>query len=632
MDQKAARQHALQQQLERLDGRIAQLDQQSQQLSRLRLALFLAAAFISGVTFLTWGAWPWLVVTLIVFIPFLVVVFLHRRVDTAVIRWQTWRQIKQTHLARMTLDWDNLPPPLPFTASPDHPFATDLDVMGEYSLHRLLDTAVSDDGSARLRDWLLDTRPHPDPITYRQTLTQELTAMPLFRDKLHLYARLSAPQGDGKMSGQQLQTWLEQPDDSHKLRRLLFLLIPLSALNILLFWLRARGVLPPIWVLTWGLYLLLYLLAARPAIGSLFADIMTLRDGLDTLNGVFGFLEGYRYGRSPHVKTLCAPFLDAQKRPSAHLQRIRRAMSGVGLTQHPLLGFLINAVVPWDAFFAYHLANRKKELRTDLPQWLNVWFELEALSSLGNFAWLNPGEICYPQIIPVNGNQFSVIGELSPEAAASRQREAAVQFEARQIGHPLIPSPERVCNDYAIAGIGSVTIVTGSNMAGKSSFLRTLGINLVLAYSGAPVVAQALHASLFRLFASIRVQDSLTDGYSFFYAEVRRLAQLLDALQDDTDQPVFYLIDEIFRGTNNRERLIGSKAYIEALTAGNGLGLIATHDLELVQLAEVRPSIHNAHFRDEVRNGRMLFDYKLHPGPCPTTNALKIMEMAGLPT
>ncbi len=610
MDQKAARQHALQQQLERLDGRITQLQQQSQQLSRLRLALFLAAALISGATFLTWGAWPWLVVTLVVFIPFLVVVFLHRRVDTAVIRWQAWRQIKQTHLARMTLDWDNLPPPLPFTAPPDHPFATDLDVMGEYSLHRLLNTAVSDDGSARLRDWLLDTRPDPDPITYRQTLTGELADMPLFRDKLHLYARLSAPQGAGKMSGQQLQTWLEQPDDSHKLRRLLFLLIPLSALNILLFWLRAQGVLPPVWVFTWGLYLLIYLLAARPAIGSLFADIMTLRDGLDTLNGVFGFLEGYQYGRFSHVKTLCAPFLDEQKRPSAHLQRIRRTMSGVGLTQHPLLGILINAVIPWDAFFAYHLASRKKELRDDLPQWLDVWFELEALSSLGNFAWLNPGEICYPQLNETD----------------------TAQFDAQQIGHPLIPSPERVCNDYAIAGTGSVTIITGSNMAGKSSFLRTLGVNLVLAYSGAPVVAQSLHTSLFRLFASIRVQDSLTDGYSFFYAEVRRLAQLLDALQDDADRPVFYLIDEIFRGTNNRERLIGSKAYIEALTAGNGLGLIATHDLELVQLAEVRPSIHNAHFRDEVRNGRMLFDYKLHPGPCPTTNALKIMEMAGLPT
>lgn len=617
MDPKAARQHALQQQLARLDGRIAQLEQQSQQLSRLRLALFLAGAVISGFTFLTWGAWPWLVVTLLVFLPFLVVVFLHRRVDTAVIRWQTWRQIKQTHLARMTLDWEKLPQPIPYNASPDHPFAVDLDIIGQYSLHRLLDTAVSSDGSARLRDWLLETRPNPDQITYRQTLTQELANMPLFRDKLQLHAVLSTGQTEGKLSGHQLQTWLDQPDDSAKLRRFLFLLVPLSILNMFLFGLRTQGILPPIWIVTWSLYLLVYLLAARPAMGAVFADILTLRDGLDMLNGVFGFLEGYRYGRSPHVKTLCAPFLDEQKRPSAHLKRIRRTMTGIGLTQHPLLSLLINAVIPWDAFFAYLLTNRKKELRADLPQWLNIWHELEALTSLSSFAWLNPGEICYPQIMPVNG-------ERPPKMAA--------QFEARQIGHPLIPSQERICNDYAIAGIGSVTIITGSNMAGKSSFLRTLGVNLVLAYAGAPVVAQSLHTSLFRLFASIRVQDSLTDGYSFFYAEVRRLAQLLDALQDDADRPVFYLIDEIFRGTNNRERLIGSKAYIETLTAGNGLGLIATHDLELVQLAEVRPSIHNAHFRDDVRDGRMLFDYKLHSGPCPTTNALKIMEMAGLPT
>ncbi|HFQ92368.1 MAG TPA: hypothetical protein ENK32_00025, partial [Anaerolineae bacterium] len=217
---KEKRRRRLEQMVGRFDGRIAQLHRHSQQLSRLRLALFLAAALISGVTFLTWGAWPWLVVTLLAFIPFLAVVFLHRRVDTAVLRWQTWRQIKQTHLARMTLDWDKLPPPLPFTANPDHPFAVDLDVMGEYSLHRLLDTAVSGDGSARLRDWLLDTRPNPDQIASRQTLTRELADMPLFRDKLHLYGRLSAPQDDGKLSGQQLQTWLEQPDDSRQLRRL----------------------------------------------------------------------------------------------------------------------------------------------------------------------------------------------------------------------------------------------------------------------------------------------------------------------------------------------------------------------------------------------------------------------------
>ena len=123
----------------------------------------------------------------------------------------------------------------------------------------------------------------------------------------------------------------------------------------------------------------------------------------------------------------------------------------------------------------------------------------------------------------------------------------------------------------------------------------------------------------------------MTDGFSYFYAEVQRLKALLDALQREQAPPLFFLIDEIFRGTNNKERLIGSRAYVAALAGGNGVGIIATHDLDLVTLAESLPGVTNYHFRDDVRNGRMIFDYKLHPGPCPTTNALKIMQLAQLP-
>jgi DNA mismatch repair ATPase MutS len=134
-----------------------------------------------------------------------------------------------------------------------------------------------------------------------------------------------------------------------------------------------------------------------------------------------------------------------------------------------------------------------------------------------------------------------------------------------------------------------------------------------------------------RLFTCIRVTDSLADGISYFYAEVKRLKALLDELARPHPQPLFFFVDEIFRGTNNRERLIGSRAMIQRLAEGNGLGLIATHDLELVQLADITPAIRNIHFREEVRDGQMIFDYHLHPGPSPTTNALKIMALAGLP-
>jgi DNA mismatch repair ATPase MutS len=168
-------------------------------------------------------------------------------------------------------------------------------------------------------------------------------------------------------------------------------------------------------------------------------------------------------------------------------------------------------------------------------------------------------------------------------------------------------------------------------MAGKSVFLKTVGLNLALAYAGGPVDAQHLQTLPFRLFTSIGIADSVTDGISYFYAEVKRLKALLAELERDHPLPLLFCIDEIFRGTNNRERLIGSRAYVRALADNNGAGLIATHDLELTGLADEVPQVENYHFRDRVAGDRMVFDYTLRPGPCPTTNALDIMRLEGLP-
>jgi DNA mismatch repair ATPase MutS len=168
-------------------------------------------------------------------------------------------------------------------------------------------------------------------------------------------------------------------------------------------------------------------------------------------------------------------------------------------------------------------------------------------------------------------------------------------------------------------------------MSGKSTFLRTIGINLCLAQAGAPVCAHSCEWTWSRLACCIRVDDSLDAGLSFFYAEVKRLKAILDATKDRTGPPVLFLIDEIFKGTNNRERLIGSRAYITALSHGHGFGLVSTHDLELADLESEVPSLINAHFQETVSAGALQFDYRLRPGPCPTTNALRIMELEGLP-
>jgi hypothetical protein len=424
-----------------------------------------------------------------------------------------------------------------------------------------------------------------------------------------LQATLAVDNASEQWAGQELVDWLQSENGGRSLRPLLIGLSGLALLNWLLFAGYQLWQWPPLWIGSGLLYGVLFITLGFQRTAALFGDIMFLSDQLRVLNGVFAFLERWRYRKMPEVEALCRPFLVAEERPSTHINHIQKVMFGVGLRQNWLLGFMLNALLPWDIYFAHRLDLCRADLAIQLPHWLDIWFELEATSSLATFPYLNPGEWVWPTL-----------------DAADCPR-----FTATKLGHPLIPSDQRVYNQVELTTEQAIYLITGSNMAGKSSFLRTIGVNLVLAYAGGPVVAQTFSVSWLRLFATIRVADSLTDGFSFFYAEVRRLSQLLTALEDNDARPLLFLIDEIFRGTNNRERLIGSRAYIQALVKSRGLGAIATHDLELVQLAEETDKISNVHFRDEVLNGRMVFDYKLHPGPCPTTNALKIMRLAGLP-
>ncbi|MBL1128338.1 MAG: hypothetical protein D8M54_07460 [Chloroflexi bacterium] len=580
--------------------------ERASQIIHFRLLAFVLAAVVSGITFFERGAMVWLPVTALAFIPFIAMVIWHRRVDTAVTHLHLYHVIKQSHLARLALDWANLPPPLPPPERLEHPFAHDLDLVGARSLHQLLDTAVSQQGSERLRDWLLETNPDPALIAQRQALVAELTPQFRFRDRLALQNMLV--NRNGRFSGQALTNWLSKTIPPTRYRRPLLVLSGLAALNIVAGFVFPAIGLPDLSLITWPLYLGFYLLWGFRQTSTLLRDTLTLQDALETTQVVFGFLENDRIGHTPHLQTLCAPFHDEAARPSQFIRRVIRLSAGVGAAQNPISGFILNVFVPWNLFFTYHIARCRQDLAERMPTWLDVWHELEALNSLATFAWLNPDTATFPTIT-----------------------ESGSHFAAQQMGHPLVSPPTRVCNDMTISGPGTVYIITGSNMAGKSTFLRTIGVNLALAYAGGPVLATEMHTSLFRLFASIRVADSITDGFSFFYAEVRRLQQLLTALQMDKARPLLFLIDEIFRGTNNRERLIGSRAYIRALAESSGLGLIATHDLELVHLAEENDRIHNYHFRDDVADGRMVFDYTLHPGPCPTTNALKIMQLAGLP-
>ena len=597
---------ALRRQIKLLDGRLLRLDRLSRKFSRLRIALVLVGICCALVAerFLG-GSFTWL--TLGVFgAAFVVAAVWHRRVYHSVIRHAVWKRIKSNHVARLTRDWANVPQPPDLPPDPEHPFAADLNLFGPRSVHHLLDTSASYGGCARLRTWLLDPLETPEAVRERQQIVRELIPLARFRDRLHLHGILLGTQPQARWSADKIVDWLLE-ESPPRLTPWVWGLGLLSLANIALAALYALGHLPPLWAATLLAYLVLYTYKHREA-RNLFSDAYQLERVLRHLRAVLIYLEGFPYGRTPHLAKLCEPYWRTASRPSASVRSIVRIAGAAGVQQSHLLGFLVNVLVPWDLFFADRLNRYKASAKATLPVWIHTWYDLEALSALATHSYLHPDNV-FPEIVP--------------------QGEPILQ--ARALGHPLLPDAERVHNDFSFDAPGEIALITGSNMSGKSTFLRTLGVNLCLAYAGASVHAEELRTVPLRLFTCIQVADSVTDGISYFYAEVRRLKALLTALNAEHETPLLFLIDEIFRGTNNHERLAGSRAYIKALAMGRGVGVISTHDLELVGMADDVPGIHNFHFREEISDGRMVFDYRLRSGPCPTTNALKIMHMAGLP-
>jgi ABC-type multidrug transport system fused ATPase/permease subunit len=595
---KANRLFRLEQQVTRLQRRIDTLQVRSDQLANWRALAFTVGSVGSVVAVFALLVELGVVLAAVTVVGVGVLVRLHRRVQLRLQLYQQWQHIKQTHLARMTHDWDTIPlPPAPEIPT-EHPFATDLNLYGKRSMHHLLDTTATYEGSQRLADWLLETHPDRATALERQQLVQATREACMFRDKLSV-AEIQAGRS-GRIRGQRLLDWFEQASIKEMLRASLRLAVPLAVANIVLLLAFVAFAIPPLFLLSFFAYGFVVFNKGATIVERL-ESARSIYSSFVKVQAIFSYLE---QSHVPALENMLQPFKTTP--PSDDLRRLTRIIVASSARQNPLLGLILNVTVPYDMFFALQLEQQTDNLRERMHRWLDTLYTLEALNALANFAYLNP-EFTFPTL------------------------EDGTGLQANAIGHPLLPDDQRVSNDFSLAEEHDVVIITGSNMSGKSTFLRTLGVNLVLSYTGGPVCADMLTASVFRVFSSIKVTDSINDGISYFYAEVRRLKALLDELQRDDPAPVFFMIDEIFRGTNNRERLIGSRAYIRAVAEAHGVGLVATHDLELVQLGDEFDTIRNFHFREDIKDGRMVFDYQIRQGPSPTTNALRIMEIEGLP-
>ncbi len=549
--------------------------------------------------------------TLALFIAtFLVVAWYHNRLEARMHRLRLWRNVKSANLARLRLDWDSIPKDSSPT-SESHAYAADLDLLGPRSLFTLLNTTLSSNGRDTLAKWLLDqnTRP-PDPQGWgaRQILVKELAPLSGFRDRLIVEASLV---GEQEIDGRRILSTLQAPAGFSGLLPVLGTQSLLAACTISLGFGAALGWFPSYWMFSFTPYAIIYFLTSGRAAPA-FSRALTLHDELEKLGAIFKLLKARSFVTTPSIKQLLSPLLDSPQRPDLYITRFARVSHSLSVRAHALVHLALNAVVPWDLLWTYRLEQLQRQVLPEIPTWLDTLAELEASAALGNFAFLNP-EYTWPILVQPGSN-----GRVAT-------------LVARDLGHPMIPPAQRVTNDVELTGQGRIFIVTGSNMSGKSTFLRTVGMNACLAQAGAPVCARSFEASWMRLFCCIRVDDSLEAGLSFFYAEVKRLKQVLDATQDTLRPPVLFLIDEIFKGTNNRERVIGSRAFIRALAGNNAFGLVTTHDLELAELEKEIPTASNAHFREGVEARTLTFDYRLRPGPCPTTNALRIMAIEGLP-
>ncbi len=583
----------------------------SARFTRWRLAIFVAGVVCSVIPYkLQWYHLGNAAMGLFLVI-FLIVAHYHSRLETWMHRLRLWRDIKHTHLARLRLDWhaiDTVATPSPDT----HPFATDLDITGPHSLFGLLNTTISSNGRDRLAAWLLN-QPYSQtnwPIHWlaRQRLVKELASLPLFRDRLVLEASLI---GEAAIDGHRIHAALQAPPRFPGLVPLLAIETVLAASTLVLALASALAGVPSYWPLSFGAYAIIYMLISGQT-APIFGRALSLHHELERLGAVFRYLERRSYSVTPQLGRLCAPLTSGARRPSEHVKRFAPVCQALSVRAHPLVHLAINAVGPWDLWWIARFRTLHKQVLPDIPTWLDKLAELEAASALGNFAYLNPAYRWPSLLSPAgNGRPATIVGQA--------------------LGHPLIPADQRVTNDLKLWSVGRILIITGSNMSGKSTFLRTVGINTCLAQAGAPVCAASFEWTWVRISCCIRVDDSLEAGLSFFYAEVKRLKRLLDEARDRSAPPVLFLIDEIFKGTNNRERLIGSRSFVKALAGSNGFGLITTHDLELAELEKEIPNAANAHFRETVEANELRFDYRLRPGPCPTTNALRIMALEGLP-
>jgi hypothetical protein len=482
---------------------------------------------------------------------------------------------------------------------PHHPYSLDLDIFGRGSLFELLSTARTRGGEAKLADWLC-SRGDPAGLRERHAAIEEL------RPLLDLREQLAVLGSDFRVgvNPEHLTAWAAARVNlfAPALRWSAFVLSVLMA-GALVWWFATSfiGIEATRVVVGIGAVVGALALSVRKRVLEIAGAINEPAHDLDLLSQILALLE-----RQSFVSSRLAVLSAAIRTASGHsasrrIGRLRRLMELLDSRDN----FFVRIVGPpllWTTQTAMAIEVWRAENGALIPAWLDAVAEIEALSSLANYSWEHPADV-FP-------------GFPAGEPA----------FDAEAIGHPLLPEERSVRNSVRLAAPLKLLVVSGSNMSGKSTLLRAVGVNAVLALAGGPVRARRLTLSALSVGASIRTTDSLEEGQSRFMAEILRLKQILEL-----PSPALFLLDELLHGTNSHDRAIGAEGIVRALLARGAIGLATTHDLSLAAVAnQLAPAAANVHFEDRLENGRLVFDYRMRKGVVTRSNALDLMRAAGL--
>ena len=567
-------------------------------ISRGRLAIF-AVGFVMA--WFTWGTpvsspW-WMTIPVATFVGLVIV---H---DGVLRRWRRKASAAlfyERGLARLGNRWAGAGDSGERFLPDSHPYALDLDLFGHGSLFEFLSTATTGWGAKTLADWLLSPA-SPAEIRARQAAVEELRPRLDLREEIAtLETEEEAP--PEKVDADTLSRWASEPPVLvSDWRRYVAVIIGVASVTLVAAWLGSLiSRLPVLWGLLVGATFAFWL---RSRVRRVITAVEKPARDLAVLSKLLVLLERESFS-SPRLIGLQQALRMHEIPASQQVKSLRRVIDLLDGRRNQMFAPLA-ALMLWSTQLAFAIESWRARFGSSVDRWLATTGELESLVSLASYSYEHPAD------------PFPTVVDQGP------------RFEGEALGHPLIPEEQVVRNDLSLGNDLRLLIVSGSNMSGKSTLLRTVGTNGVLALAGATVRARTLSLSPLAVGASIRIQDSLQGGISRFYAEILHLRQIMEMTENEL--PLLFLLDEILQGTNSHDRRIGADGLLRGLVERGAVGLITTHDLELAKIADsLVPSAANVHFEDHLEDGKMTFSYQMQPGVVQKSNALALMRAVGL--